>query len=264
MFPFPNLEGCTVFPLPEGSQLEFKQSFRSSMSDKIIATICAILNTGGGYLVIGVQDTDRVIIGIKTDKDMDCFLLMLDSIYHHSHILKKDGSPVNVGAITSRVVRTTNNKDLLVVTINAEPGEKYSLKDGTVWYRLSASNFKQTALPAMYTQTELNAFVKKRLSTHTAVIREQFAIEKKNIIQTHTRDIEKLKEKFKGIETDFKTVIGAAKKNEETLNTYRTLLYDSILTRKNEAEQHFDKQEYNKQSSIFSIIANTICCLCPI
>ena len=142
MFELPNLDNCTTFPLPEGTNLEFKLGFNSSISEKIIATLCGILNSGGGYLIIGIEDTTRHIVGIKSDKCMDNFLLMLDSIYHHNHIKKKNGSPISIETITSRVVPTAEGKELLIITLKAENGETYTVKDGTIWYRLAASNFK--------------------------------------------------------------------------------------------------------------------------
>ena len=89
----------------------------------------------GGYLVIGVEDDTRRIVGIKTDKSMDNFLLMLDTIYHHHHLKKLDGTPIPLGTIKSGIVQASNDKELLVVTAVSEPGEKYTVKDGSIWYR---------------------------------------------------------------------------------------------------------------------------------
>ena len=254
MFDFPKLDNCTTFPLPEGTNLEFKLSFNSSMSEKIIATICGILNSGGGYLVIGVEDETRRIVGIKTDKTMDCFLLMLDSIYHHHHLKKIDGTPVPLGTIKSGTVQAANSKELLVVTITAEPDEKYTVKDGSIWYRLAASNFKQTTLPAIYSEKELDVIVNKKLAAQATILHQQFEIEKKQINQKYQSERDKLKTKFRELENDFERVIRAAKKSEQNFTDFRELIYRNIQLQKAEAEKELATEK--KINSWFSYI----CC----
>lgn len=254
MFDFPKLDNCTTFPLPEGTNLEFKLSFNSSMSEKIIATICGILNSGGGYLVIGVEDETRRIVGIKTDKTMDCFLLMLDSIYHHHHLKKLDGTPVPLGTIKSSTVQGANDKELLVVTIKAEPDEKYTVKDGSIWYRLAASNFKQTTLPAIYSEKELDVIVNKKLASQANILHQQFDIEKKQINQKYQSERDKLTTKFRELENDFERVIRAAKKSEQNFTEFRELIYRNIQLQKAEAEKEIATEK--KNNSWFSYI----CC----
>lgn len=255
MFDFPKLDNCTTFPLPEGTNLEFKLSFNSSMSEKIIATICGILNSGGGYLVIGVEDETRRIVGIKTDKTMDCFLLMLDSIYHHHHLKKLDGTPVPLGTIKSGTVQAANDKELLVVTITAEPDEKYTVKDGSIWYRLAASNFKQTTLPAIYSEKELDVIVNKKLATQSSILHQQFDIEKKQINQKYQSERDKLTTKFRELENDFERVIRAAKKSEQNLTEFRELIYRNIQLQKAEAEKELATEKKNNSWLSF------LCCL---
>jgi predicted HTH transcriptional regulator len=255
MFDFPKLDNCTTFPLPESTNLEFKIGFNSSMSGKIIATICGILNSGGGYLVIGVEDETRRIVGIKNDKSMDYFLLMLDSIYHHHHIKKVDGTPVPLGTIKSGTVQAAHDKEVLVVTITAQAGEKYSIKDGTVWYRLAASNYKQTTLPSIYTEKELEVIVQKRIATQTRIIRQQCDIEYKEINQKYQSEREKLITKFKSLENDFEQVIRAAKHTEQSLNEFRTMIYDNIKLQKYEAEKELALEKKNMGWLSF------ICCI---
>lgn len=245
MFDFPKLDNCTTFPLPEGTNLEFKLSFNSSMSEKIIATICGILNSGGGYLVIGVEDETRRIVGIKTDKTMDCFLLMLDSIYHHHHLKKLDGTPVPLGTIKSGTVTAANNKELLVVTITSEPDEKYTVKDGSIWYRLAASNFKQTTLPHIYTEKELDVIVNKKLSAQATILHQQFDIEKKQINQKYQSERDKIKTKFRELENDFERVIRAAKSSEQNFTDFRELIYRNIQLQKAEAEKELATEKKN-------------------
>jgi predicted HTH transcriptional regulator len=235
MFPFPKLDDCTHFPLPEGTNLEFKQGFNSSMAEKIYATICGILNSGGGYLVIGVEDATRLIRGIRTDKTMDHFLITLDNIYHHGHIRTSDGKTIPLGTVSSGIVQAAEGKELLVVTITAAEGEKYTVKDGSVWYRLSASNFKKTCLPMGYSEKEL----KYHLESQAQTLQQQFSIEKRILnkkIGMLQQNREELKVKFRNLEGDFERVMRAAKATEEAMGGFRDLLYQHIEREREEVE----------------------------
>lgn len=256
MFAFPQLDNCTRFPLPEGTNLEFKISFTSSMAEKIIATLCGILNSGGGYLVIGVEDETRNIIGIKTDKSMDNFLLMLDSIYHHHHLKKINGLPVPLGTIKSGVVQAADNRELLVVTINAEHGEKYTIKDGTIWYRLAASNYKQTTIPNIYSEKEVDVLVAKRLDAHSKVLQQQFDIERREMNQKYMAERNKLKKKFQELENDFEWVIRTTKKTEKDLSDFRELIYNNIEQQRELTEKTLKSNKVEK-----GILSYLLCCL---
>ncbi len=215
------------------------------MAEKIIATICGILNSGGGYLVIGVEDETRRIVGIKTDKSMDNFLLMLDTIYHHNHIKKLDGTPIPLDTIKSGNVQAADNKELLVVTINAESNEKYTVKDGSIWYRLAASNFKQTKLPTIYSEKELDVIIQNKLASQSTIIHQQFEIEKKHLNQKYQAERDKLKSKFKELENDFERMMRAAKQTEKNLNGFRDMIYNNIQLQKNEAEKELELEKKN-------------------
>ena len=245
MFPFPKVDDCTIFPLPESTNLEFKLSFTSSMSDKIISTICGILNSGGGYIIIGIEDETRHIAGIKTDKSLDNFLLMLDSIYHHRHIKKVDGSSVPLGTIKTGIVQAAEGKELLVVTLTAEPDEKYTVKDGTIWYRLAASNFKQTAMPVIYTEKEHDVILRKKLASQANMLHQQFDIEKRLINQKFQAEREILRKKFRDVEYDFQQIVCAAKDSEQRFSEFRNMLYTNIQLQKAEVEKELYLEKKN-------------------
>jgi hypothetical protein len=199
------------------------------MADKIYATLCGILNSGGGYLVIGVEDETRFIRGIKTDKSMDHFLIALDNIYHHGHIRGTDGNVVPLGTITSGTVQAAEGKELLVVTCTPNAGEKYSVKDGSIWYRLAASNFKKTNLPTFYTEKELHEHVDR----HTRALNAKIGF-----LQ---HENEELKLRFRGLENDFDRLLRAAKQTEQKFGEFREMLFTNIQLQKGEAEAALDE-----------------------
>jgi hypothetical protein len=178
MMDFPTLTNCTVFPLPEGTHLEFKATVYSCPFEKILATLCGLLNSGGGHLVVGVEDGTLRILGVKTDKTMDKFLLQVDNVYQQALIKKADGTPLPIGAVKAETLAVSADKTLVVITMSAEPGEKYTMKDGTIWYRLASSNYKQTALPTVYSEERVELLVSKKLADQEETLRAQFDAEK--------------------------------------------------------------------------------------
>lgn len=239
MFPFPKVEHCTHFPLPEGTNLEFKVSFNSSMAEKIYATLCGILNSGGGYLVIGVEDETRLIRGIKTDKSMDHFLIALDNIYHHGHIRQRDGKVVSLGTITSGTVQAAEGKELLVVTATAAAGEQYTVKDGSIWYRLSASNFKKTNLPIFYTEKDMENIVNAQ--TRPLHIK----------INQYQHEKEELRVRFRALENDFERILRAARTTEQKFGEFRDMLFTNIQLQAAEAEKELSTRPTSWFSYLF-------------
>ncbi len=195
------------------------------MAEKIYATLCGILNSGGGYLVIGVEDETRFIRGIKTDKSMDHFLITLDNIYHHGHIRCGDGNVIPLGTITSGTVQAAEGKELLVVSCVPKEGETYTAKDGSAWYRLSASNFRKTSLPVFYTEKDVEGMINAQTrALHVKI--NQLQHEK-----------EEIRARFVSLENDFERVLRAAKQTDQKFMEFRDMLFTNIQLQKGEAEK---------------------------
>lgn len=158
--PFPDLTDAKVFPAAESSWLEFKQDFTCQF-DKIKNTICALLNSGGGYIVFGVADKSNNINGIKRGEH-DMFCLKMDDAYKNNHIFFDTGETMALDTITiTMVIADGGKKNLTVVTCRPEEGRVYRLKNGEIWHRLSASNFRQTVPMKIYTEDNLEDMKKK-------------------------------------------------------------------------------------------------------
>jgi hypothetical protein len=227
MQPLPDLSAATHFPWPESSWVEYKESLSKCIQLKVRDTICAFLNTGGGYIVIGVRDSDRFILGVESDKVADTFQLRLDDIYHQGIIVKEDGSPLPIGTVTVATVPTAT-KSLLIATVRPELGVTYRMKDGTRWYRLNASNYRLTMENTLLTNEEVAAKIK-------AAVKEA-RIEKQ-------REVDRIRTKLTEIQKDFLAVAGAAKEVErkadrlaKELQEVQQALFDTILQKKEEVE----------------------------
>lgn len=132
------------FPFPEGQQWEFKAGTVDRI--KLYKTICAMLNSTGGYIVIGITD-DLTICGVQYEaKKFDQFALHIDDIWHCSMIVKDSGERIAPNSV--RIERKIlAEKSIIVITVkpDTESASKtpvnYKLKTGEFWVRLSASNY---------------------------------------------------------------------------------------------------------------------------
>jgi predicted HTH transcriptional regulator len=158
-------ELCTIrkFPFAESQNFEYKECLNISFKDKILATICAFLNGGGGYLILGVRD-NLDICGIDlTPKELDCFLLKLDHIIHHSQIVTCDNENIPFKTIETRVVRLITNRVLILIKVTKLLDSSYKLSDGSVYYRLNCSNYKISS-SKVYNQSQMWALIEKERS----------------------------------------------------------------------------------------------------
>jgi predicted HTH transcriptional regulator len=131
-----------VFPVTESDTFEFKASLDRYCQEKITPTLCGFLNNKGGYMVFGVTD-DGKIKGLRDSRiAIDKFLLSMDSIYHQGKLTYDNGEIVAANTIQTRVVELPNATRLIVITATPAADKKYMCSDGSVWVRLSASNYR--------------------------------------------------------------------------------------------------------------------------
>jgi predicted HTH transcriptional regulator len=204
--PFPSeevLSSLERFPYPEGYQYEFKENLIGQ--EKLVSTVCALLNNQGGYILIGVRDCDLAICGLPksaTEKKVDMFLLILDTIYHQSLIVKETGEPLDVESI--RVTRFSfNNRRLLLITVQPKGEEK-----------VQASNYK---VPATKLIREME--LQRHLFTQQKKMQEEY------------------KELFEGLQEEIRTGMSKVEALSEELEWTKSKLAEKILADKERAEQ---------------------------
>jgi predicted HTH transcriptional regulator len=251
-----------VFPYPEGKHLEYKEGFACPFQ-KILETICAFMNVGGGHLIYGIQDDTLIIQGIKKSKDMDKVLLSVDNIYRDDLIQGIDNSKIQMDFITVTLLPTRNNKKLLILTVNPPPPNSvYKLKDGTIVYRLLASNYKKINKKILYEEDILE----KRLHKQKEDILKEHEREYKMLEYKYESTFKKLKEvqgryrilknTEKKSDKEFDELMGASKYIESELEKHKELLYNSILTQKKSMERQLTKQ---KEGWISYLVSKVYC-----
>jgi hypothetical protein len=200
-----DLEGIRIKHL-EGPTYEYKVAFNSIAMSKYIETICAFLNTGGGFLIFGVSD-DLKLVGlpvkmIKTFrlasagglqllnssegsidlKDIDRDILLLDSIVGQRKIFAIDKAGNNLSLNTKCIVSTPyinkNNKVFIVVTVNPIPDMDYIyvLPGGEQYQRSSASNYYYKH-PVLLNEHEVH----HKIMTTKAILEKEYNRNVKNL-----------------------------------------------------------------------------------
>jgi predicted HTH transcriptional regulator len=215
--PFPDgIDKLDTFPIPEGKNFEFKQSVKSI--DKLLPTICAFLNAEGGYIVFGVIDNNRRICGLRINsKQVDDFILAhIDSIFQYKRIINQETKePINPEYIRTEVIKRDDLTYVIVIKI-ISPDENitYQIYDGEVFYRLNASNMRIRS-DKVYLEEQV---------THM-LINQKKSLEKEyaNIIRSFNIEIKKQSKLIESLSSSNKKV--------------EKILYDKILTEKNEMEQ---------------------------
>ena len=149
------LETLVYFPYPEGYHWEYKENVPKTA--ELMITVCAFLNTQGGYLVVGIRDMDLRMIGIpdsSSHKHIDSFLLSLDDIYHQGLILHEDGTRIPTSCIQAEYMQVSDGRRFMYVRVVPEAGKCYVRHCGEKYVRLSASNYR-ISLNRYYTEQAL-------------------------------------------------------------------------------------------------------------
>ena len=119
-----------ILKTPEGKTLEFKKN--SQPHNSILKTIIAFSNTSGGRLVIGVEDKDKLIVGV------------VDPLKEEEKICNLVDEGISPKILPNIEIVSVRNKYLLIVDIAGGPSKPYHLKhqgiENSVFYRVGSTN----------------------------------------------------------------------------------------------------------------------------
>ncbi len=222
-----NFQSYTIFPRLEGSTLEFKQSISLMHYKKIPETLCGFLNTDGGTMAFGIRD-DGVITGLdSSSKEIDNFLLQIDRIFNESEIRTTDLGRVHPSCVKTNVIPSYSGKYVIAIHVNPIPGKQYQLKDGTVWYRLNASNYKITGSERLYTESDIQIHIARA---------------RKNMTREFSAVIGEFRTNSRGKDSVIRSLQKSVKQYDAELENLTQLLFDKILSEKKEAEKQMANQ----------------------
>lgn len=215
MLPFPDITGLEVFPGMESNTLEFKLSLSNSIKNKTIPTICAFLNGKGGYIVFGVEDKDRRIVGLGCSmEELNHELLWFDNFYHCKRITDHLGDPLDPGTLSARIIEVNEDVRVLVLTIRPVIGKSYRCQDGSEWHRLAASIYK---IKEVSHEKEI------------VVLKERLSAER--------RKCEMAVSELSVLKDDMRSLIGEAKKMEKQLDLFSDFVAKDIILKKESIEK---------------------------
>jgi hypothetical protein len=191
-------------PFTESNTIEFKRvsvfsglfihSSINSGLPKYKETLIGFLNSGGGYLFMGILD-DGTILGVDdlTESGLDKLNLWVDSCFNC--LVYKDGKPINPSKLSLRIhVFPVQGKDTHVVMIEASnhglPMDIMT-RSGTIIYRLNASNYKVCVEP-VYRKSDVKGMIGAIQSQMQSIIDEKHqAI--RDLKEAHAEEIRQLK-----------------------------------------------------------------------
>ena len=268
MEPFPDVRGLTVFPGLESQTLEFKETFSTALRSRITNTIVSFLNAKGGYIVCGVEDRQRKIVGLKVPSaELDIYLRWFDDFYHAKRIVASDKSPLTPGEVEAKIIEVREDCYILVVTVIPTPGKAYKTKEGVSFYRLAASVYKikeslhsdmierdcatnisisnrkvdqankEVIAIRKAAREELKAV---RMERDAAIMKQRINV--KEMVHAQARAGE-YKKALEEIRQDTLAIIGVAKGLEERLDLYVAAIEREILEKKAVIEEELEVQK---------------------
>lgn len=148
-------------PFGESNVAEFKEVtvFSGLFRDKSLGktgltkyreTIMAFLNSGMGYLFMGIKD-DSTIVGVEnvTLDKTDALKLWIDS--HFNALVYTDGKPLDPTKVSIKLnvydMEDSNRKIIVIEALNTGKLFDIMTYSGTIVHRLNASNFRIVAEP---------------------------------------------------------------------------------------------------------------------
>lgn len=122
----------------ESGWLEFKESFNWNSKDRYARSIAAFANNKGGFLVFGVSDNPRDLIGLRTDNfetlDEAKITEYLNSVFAPEIIFEK--YVPNIKRKKVGIIRVYESSNKPVVCIKNDG----SLKEAEIYYRYNAQS----------------------------------------------------------------------------------------------------------------------------
>ncbi len=234
------------FKFSESNTFEYKQSIESSNFAKYIETICAFLNSKGGYLIFGITN-DLIPIGLSTSNDeLDKFVLRVDNIISTNKIIGKNNDTdqivkLNSTNLTTQMITNSKKKKFIIIKIVPTPNTLYQIDSGKIYYRLGASNYHDKN-ERFYKQSELEHEIKQSEEKFKAENKknidmfQQSIVKYENQIDERNKVISDLENKIIRYKNDLEAVTRDKEELDEKYNlivenTWQKWLVTNVFTK---------------------------------
>lgn len=127
----------------ESTTLEFKASFSTSAIPRYAKTMAAFANRDGGYIIFGVKNNPRMVIGLKdhTFDEYDDEKFVKNSNEYFSPEIKYDRIQIDYKELKVGIIYVFPAESKPVVcTKNYNSGDKQLLREGAIYYRYRSAS----------------------------------------------------------------------------------------------------------------------------
>lgn len=126
----------------EGTSIEFKESYNHGGMAQYFKTIASFANNAGGYIIFGIGDKPRKLLGLKEKnlrqfEDLNVEIFTKNLLDYFSPEIKWDHCTFEFKGLSFGVIYTYPliNKPCICRKNAEDPNQKYSLKEGDIYYR---------------------------------------------------------------------------------------------------------------------------------
>ncbi len=126
----------------EGITIEFKESYNHAGMAQYFKTIASFANNAGGYIIFGIGDKPRTLLGLKDNnlkkfEDLNVEIFTKNLLEYFSPEIKWDHCTFEFKGLSFGVIYTfpLENKPCICRKNAEEQNQKYSLKEGDIYYR---------------------------------------------------------------------------------------------------------------------------------
>ena len=189
-------------PFTESTYVEFKRvaifpglfihtAVTNSGLPKYKETLIGFLNSGGGFLFMGILD-DGTILGVEglTESALDKLNLWVDSCFNS--LVYKDGNPIDPSLISLTIhtfpVEESNTHIVAIEATNKGLPMDIMTRSGTIIYRLNASNYKVCVEP-VYRKSDVKGMITSIQSQMQLIIDEKHRVIRE-LKEKHTEEVQ--------------------------------------------------------------------------
>lgn len=124
----------------ESSTLEFKESFNTKAIPKYIKTMAAFSNKDGGYIIFGVKDKPRIVVGLSNDifetYDDEKFTKKLNEYFAPE--IRYERRLIRYGDLNIGVIYVYPSKNKPVICKSSNQTSEPITREGAIYYRYNA------------------------------------------------------------------------------------------------------------------------------
>ncbi len=205
------------FKFSESTIFEYKVAInQQSGFQKYLETICAFLNTKGGFLIFGINDNLNLSGLSMANSDIDKFILKIDNILSTNQIIGRNNNNITARLTPRNLsvdsIVNSSKKKFLIIKAVPSPDISYQLDNGKKYFRLGASNLFDKE-ERFYKQADMDNAIR--------TAEEKYKVENNNNIKMFQGNVEKYQEEIKNLKEDNSYLTNQVRNYEAEIESLR-------------------------------------------